>query len=90
MPEKPENMDDFLARVRHDEMLDELEQARGGQTKMSVREYANARGIQPQLMYYYVRQGYIQTDPCICGRMVIDIESADKYLAEKAAKDAKR
>jgi hypothetical protein len=86
----PENMDDFLARVRHDEMLDELESARDGRTKMSVREYALARGIQPQLVYYYVRQGYIDTEDCICGRLVIDIKSADEYLAAKAEKDKKR
>jgi hypothetical protein len=85
-----ENTDDFLARVQADELRDELEQARGGITKMSVREYALARGIQPQLMYYYVRQGYITTDPCICGRMVIDVKSADEYLASKAEKDKKK
>jgi len=86
----PENTDDFLARVREDEIRDELEAARDGITKMSVREYAKARKIQPQLMYYYVRQGYIDTEDCVCGRLVIDVKSADEYLAKKAAKDAKR
>lgn len=86
----PENTDDFLARVQADELRDELEAARDGITKMSVREYAIARGIQPQLVYYYVRQGYIETEPCICGRLVIDVKSADDYLAAKAEKDKKR
>lgn len=86
----PSNTDDFLARVAADELADKLEAAANGQIKMSVREYAIARGLQPQLVYYYVRQGYIQTEDCICGRLVIDVKSADTYLSEKAAKDAKR
>lgn len=86
-----ENTDDIIAKMRADDLRDKLEAAHGdGITKMSVREYALAHGIQPQLMYYYVRQGYVEQEPCICGRMVIDVKSADEYLAKKAEKDAKR
>lgn len=86
----PENTDDIIAKMQADDLRDKLEDAHNGVTKMSVREYANARGIQPQLMYYYVRQGYVETHPCICGRMVIDVKSADEYLVQKAEKDKKR
>lgn len=86
----PRDTDDFLAQVAADELRDKLEAAHDGVIKMSVREYAIARGIQPQLIYYYVRSGYIKTEPCICGRMVIDVKSADEYLALKAEKDAKK
>jgi len=86
----PDNTDDIIARMRADDLRDKLEDAHNGVTKMSVREYAKAHGIQPQLVYYYVRQGYINQEPCICGRMVIDVKSADEYLAQKAEKDKKR
>lgn len=83
----PGNTDDFIAQARADELQDKLQAAHDGIIKMSVREYATARGMQPQLVYYYVRKGYINQDPCICGRMVIDVKSADAYLAEKEAKN---
>ena len=87
----PENTDDLIARMAADDLRDKLEAAHSdGITRMSVREYALAHGIQPQLMYYYVRQGYIEQKPCICGRMVIDVKSADEYLIQKAAKDKKK
>jgi hypothetical protein len=83
----PENIDDFIARAKEDDLKDQLEAARNGVTKMSVREYALARHLQPQLVYYYVRQGYIDVDPCEnCGRKVIDVKSADEYLASMEAK----
>ena len=85
-----ENTDDIIAKMQADELRDKLDAAHNGITKMSVREYALARGIQPQLVYYYVRQGYINDEPCICGRKVIDVKSADEYLAKKAEKDKKR
>lgn len=92
MPEEVQgNTDDVIAKMQADELRDKLEAAHDGIIKMSVREYAKARGFkQPQLLYYYLRQGYIKQEPCICGRMVIDVKSADDYLAAKAEKDAKR
>lgn len=86
----PENTDDVIARMQADDLRDKLEAAHDGVIKMSVREYAKANGLQPQLVYYYVRMGYIDQHPCICGRMVIDVKSADEYLTQKAEKDAKR
>ena len=52
--------------------------------KLSVRDYARKHKIQPQLLYYYIRRGYIKEEDCVCGRPVIDVESADKYLRGKA------
>jgi deoxycytidylate deaminase len=83
----PENTDDFIARAKADDLKDQLEAARNGFAKMSVREYAIARGLQPQLVYYYVRMNYIKVEPCEnCGRKVIDIKSADEYIADMEAK----
>ncbi len=85
------NADDFIAQAHADELADQLEAARSGQLKMSVREYARARNItNPQLLYYYIRKGYIKEEACICGRKVIDVKSADEYLTAKAAKDGKK
>jgi len=86
----PRDTDDFLSHMRAQDRADDLEAARDGLIKMGVREYALARGIQPQLLYYYVRQGYIDTESCVCGRKVIDVKSADAYLVEKAEKDSKK
>jgi predicted site-specific integrase-resolvase len=45
---------------------------------MSVAEYAKRLGLQPQLVYYYIRKGRIKKHPCgECGRDVIDVSDAD-------------
>lgn len=80
-----ETMDEAIQRMM---VEDELDAAREGLTSMTVIEYARARGIQPQLVYYYVRAGHIQQKPCgECGRKVIDIKTADEYLASREAAD---
>jgi hypothetical protein len=82
------NVDDLQEAIRQDELQDAHEQAHQGVTKMSVREYAAYKKIKdPQLLYYYIRRGYIKTEVCICGRKVIDVASADSFLAEKTAKE---
>lgn len=78
------------AAIEADELADAHEAAKDGSAKMSVREYAKFKKMQPQLLYYYLRQGYIKEEPCICGRKVIDVASADAYLAGKAAKERTR
>jgi hypothetical protein len=68
-------------QLNHDELMaamekDELEDA----TKLTPREYGKLRGIQPQLVYYHIREGHIKKELCICGRPVIDIDLADQYF----------
>jgi hypothetical protein len=51
---------------------------------MSVREYATLRGLQPQLVYYYIRSERITQRPCgECGRKVIDVAEADAIFVKK-------
>jgi hypothetical protein len=78
--------EDLESQIAADEARDKEELTKAGLLKMSPIEYARARKLQPQLVYYYIRAGHIKSEECICGRVVIDIESADKYLAEKAKK----
>jgi hypothetical protein len=72
MPE--ENMDELIERMKQDELEDA--------TKLSPREYGKLRGIQPQLVYYHIREGHITKETCICGRTVIDIDLSDKYFGK--------
>lgn len=55
-------------------------------TKMSPMEYARARKMQPQLVYYYIRTGKIDQGDCICGRRVIDVAEADAFFEAKGKK----
>lgn len=51
--------------------------------KMSPREYGKLRDIQPQLVYYHIREGHIQKEQCVCGRVVIDVKEADNHFRKK-------
>lgn len=53
--------------------------------KLTPREYAKARGMNPQLVYYYIRKGDIKKEICVCGRSVIDVRDADEAISTKAA-----
>jgi hypothetical protein len=53
--------------------------------KLTPREYAKARGMNPQLMYYYIRTGVVKDERCICGRRVLDVRTTDEVLQTKAA-----
>lgn len=66
------------------ELLELQDQAREV-GKLTPREYAKARGMNPQLVYYYIRSGAIQKEVCICGRSVIDVKAADEAIQTKAA-----
>ncbi len=79
------NSDELLAQMEADERADQAELG-----KMSPREYAKMKGLQPQLVYYYIRNGHIRTEPCVCGRTVIDVQSADSYLQAKEEAQRKR
>jgi hypothetical protein len=87
----PRNADELKAQIEADELTDLLQAARYGFAKVSVREFAKAKGLQPQLIYYYIRRGYIKEEPCSeCGRKVVDIKSAEDYLASKEKDDPRR
>jgi hypothetical protein len=74
--------------MQEDELTDQLEAARSGIVMMSVREYAKVRGVEPQLIYYYIRTGKISQDACpCCGRKVIDVGSADEFFRQRDAKN---
>lgn len=69
------NTDDLIRQIEEDELADA--------TKLSVREYAKARGMQPQLVHYYISSGRLQVERCICGRKVLDVKTADEFFANK-------
>lgn len=52
--------------------------------KLSVADYSKLRGLQPQLVHYYIRQDRIQVEKCpCCGGKVIDVEQADQVMKVK-------
>lgn len=74
------NSDELLEQM----LMDEL----GDAQKLSPREYARLRRgkwqkLSPQLVYYYIRNGKIKQENCICGRVVIDVASADEFFEGK-------
>ena len=60
------------------ELLDQAETI----GKLTPREYARLRFMQPQLVYYHLRNNHIQLELCVCGRKVIDVSLVDKYFEE--------
>jgi hypothetical protein len=48
--------------------------------KLTPREYGRLRNIQPQLVYYHLRQGHIELELCVCGRKVIDVAITDAFF----------
>lgn len=56
------------------------------QKKMTPREFAAKRNLQPQLVYYYLRTGALTEYKCECGRKVIDIAEADALFRAKHKK----
>ena len=52
--------------------------------KMSVADYAKLRGLQPQLVHYYIRKGELVPVKCeCCGGKVIDVKEADVVMRKK-------
>ena len=85
------NHDEAMRAEELAELEDKLDLAKlnaelndGHPISISVREYAIARGLQPQRVYYYIRTGKIEQRPCgECGRKVINIEQADAIFVPK-------
>jgi predicted site-specific integrase-resolvase len=64
-----------------DELDDIAEQAEEV-GKLTPREFAQLIGVAPQMVYYYIRNGRINVERCICGRKVIDVETAKAVFAK--------
>jgi hypothetical protein len=75
----PSNHDELMRRIHQDELEDQA----AHQSKMTPTDYARARRMQAQLVYYYIRTGKIKDETCICGRRVIDIKDADTFFRAK-------
>lgn len=71
-----DNHDELRRRMEQDELEDSIQH----RTHMTPREYAKARSVTPQLVYYYLRTGKLVPDECMCGRRVILIEEADEVF----------
>lgn len=80
------NFDELKRRIEEDELQDQLDAALKGEngehrTKMTVIDFARARRMQPQLVYYYInRARKLQQEKCICGRWVIDVVTATEFF----------
>lgn len=48
--------------------------------KLTPREYAKIRFMQPQLVYYHLRRGNLKLELCVCGRKVIDVKETDAFF----------
>jgi hypothetical protein len=88
MAQQLNNVDDLRKQIEEDEAQDKLELAADGLIGMSVREYARARGLVPQNVYYYIRKGDITQMPCpCCGRKIINVKEADAVFLKKEDDD---
>lgn len=55
-----------------------------GAEVLSPIDFAKLMGMRPQMVYYYIRNGVIETEMCRCGKRVVNVEAA------KAALEARR
>ena len=60
--------------------LDELADQAAVVGKLTPREYAQLRGMAPQLIYYHLRQKHFEIEICICGRKVVDVKTVDEFF----------
>lgn len=51
--------------------------------KLTPREYAKLRGMAPQMVYYYIRNKVVETEHCVCGRIVVDVKAANQAIQAK-------
>lgn len=81
------NFDELMKQIQDDELRDQIEAAVAGevtdeQVNMTVIDYARAKKMQPQLIYYYIRSGRLHQKKCICGRWVLNIQEAEDFFTE--------
>lgn len=79
------SIDDLLRQMQEDELSDKVELT----THATPIEYARARGMTPQKVYYALRnhRDKLNTEQCKCGRKVLDIIAADSYFGFKENDD---
>jgi hypothetical protein len=77
------NHDELMLQMERDELEDEAAQV---DAKLPVRRYAQLRNMAPQLVYYYIREGHLKPERCICGAKVLDVATADAFFKDKADK----
>jgi hypothetical protein len=82
------NMDEAIKEM---ERMD-LEDAAEEQKLMTPIDYARARGLKPQLVYYYMRGPNAKLAPywCECGRKCIVVEEADELFEAVRKKHLER
>jgi protein tyrosine phosphatase (PTP) superfamily phosphohydrolase (DUF442 family) len=77
----PENIDEFIARVRKDEL--------GEQEWMTPVAYSKVRPISSPQIYQIARNGKLVDDEgplleyCRCGRRVLNVNRADAYFSAR-------
>lgn len=80
------NFDELKRQIELDELKDQVDIVMSGeevevcQQKMIVADFAKSRGLQPQLIYYYIRTHKVTQEKCVCGRWVIDIKAATEFF----------
>lgn len=70
--------------MKTEELLAELEDMEyEGAAFMPIRAYAEFKKVRPQLVYYWLRRGYIEDERCACGRRIIDVARANEALSSR-------
>jgi hypothetical protein len=74
-------IDDLFRQMQEDDLADKVELT----THATPIEYARARGMAPQKVYYALRnhRDKLNTEQCKCGRRVLSISRADEYFGIK-------
>ena len=57
---------------------------------MSVKDYAEARGLKPQLIHYYIRTEKLLPEDCECGRQCVNVAETDEFFRRKALTQEER
>lgn len=63
-----DNIDDLVAAMEQDEL--------GDAEWLKPRDFAKLINVSPQLVYYYIRNGRIESQQCLCGNKIINRKQA--------------
>jgi hypothetical protein len=75
MDEPELNTDELVAQMERDELADAA--------LLTPRDFAKVIGVQPQLVYYYIRTKKLDVVVCQCGRKCVNVEAATKFFNER-------
>lgn len=56
---------------------------------LKPRDFAKSIGVTPQLVYYYVRTGKIESQQCLCGNKVINVKQAREVFESRGQEISK-